>query len=635
MNDKYPIHLKFIPNEADEDEGLGNAGIEIYKDAPYAGVARECGQNSADADASTGKPVTLIFNLVEIPTEQIPASDDLVSTVEICLQKARNIQDDKAIDFFIRAKEVLNKDVIKILEISDYNTTGLTGPSIPGTPFHSLVKGTGVCKKERDTSGGSFGIGKNAVFAISELRTVFYSTIYRDESEGKEKFLCQGKCILISHLDEQKSPKRGIGYWVRTGDNYEPISNMDELPNWLQRNEIGTSIFAIAFRESADWQYLMAASIVTNFFCAIHRNQMEFKINRDEIIITSSTLREIFDNEKIRKAAEDNNDLEDFEFSKSLYQCLTSNESREKKLMIDGFGNASIRTLVKEGLPNRMCVIRKGMVITDTLKQFGDRFKRFAMYSDFVALVEPTDDEASTMIRKLENPSHDGLSAERIAIPENREKAIKAMKELAAKIREAIKEVAYTQPQDNVALDEMSEFFADDDRTDRLPDPTLEIDPESPIYTPVHPIKRKRRPILSRKGQGEEGGAGGLNAGKRGGGGGMGSGKGSGTGGSGPRGQKVQTELIDFRNIIIPNTSGKKRKIFFTPSQTAKTYIQIMASGIFDDTDLTIVSATNASPEEGGFSFDAIAGTRTIFDLEFSEPYEGPIEYISQIEVNT
>jgi hypothetical protein len=53
------------------------------------------------------------------------------------------------------------------------------------------------------------------------------------------------------------------------------------------------------------------------------------------------------------------------------------------------------------------------MMITDNLKHFGDKFSRFPLYRDFVALVEPLDDQGNALIKKLEGPRHDELSAER------------------------------------------------------------------------------------------------------------------------------------------------------------------------------------------------------------------------------
>ena len=52
------------------------------------------------------------------------------------------------------------------------------------------------------------------------------------------------------------------------------------------------------------------------------------------------------------------------------------------------------------------------MMITDSLEFFGDKFARFQMHRDFVALVVPLDAEGRAFIKKLENPNM-------IAFPQN------------------------------------------------------------------------------------------------------------------------------------------------------------------------------------------------------------------------
>ena len=187
------INLEFPPNQANEDDGLGNAGIATYREDPYAGAARETGQNSNDAPM--GRPVRITFDLLEVPFDQIPDVVSLGEAVIACLAKARAAGDEKEIAFFEQAARVLQKGPLKVLRISDSNTTGLIGPpEIPGNSFHSLVKGSGVSKKLDPASGGSFGIGKNAVYAISDLQTVFYSTLY--DQAGGQHFLPKGSRFL-------------------------------------------------------------------------------------------------------------------------------------------------------------------------------------------------------------------------------------------------------------------------------------------------------------------------------------------------------------------------------------------------------------------------------------------------------
>ena len=135
--------FEYLENVADIDEGLGDAGIETFRDAPYASVARECGQNSDDAKVKY--PVIVTFDTLEIPTEDLPGVDKLRTTIECCLQKARTLKSEKEIEFFQCAKQTINRPHIKILRIYDRNTKGLVGPCQQGTPFHSLLKGKVDC----------------------------------------------------------------------------------------------------------------------------------------------------------------------------------------------------------------------------------------------------------------------------------------------------------------------------------------------------------------------------------------------------------------------------------------------------------------------------------------------------------
>jgi hypothetical protein len=94
MNAENPA-LVFLTNEAGEDEGLGHAGVETYKDNPYASVGRECGQNSRDE--ATQLPVDLRFDLVRIPSSEYPLHAAQRDAVAQCLAKAKSKKDDKDI----------------------------------------------------------------------------------------------------------------------------------------------------------------------------------------------------------------------------------------------------------------------------------------------------------------------------------------------------------------------------------------------------------------------------------------------------------------------------------------------------------------------------------------------------------
>ena len=74
--------LRFLPNEAGEKEGLGDAGIETFRDTPYASCAREAGQNSRDA--AKDLPVRITFDVRRLAHDEFPSYLKLRETIEAC-----------------------------------------------------------------------------------------------------------------------------------------------------------------------------------------------------------------------------------------------------------------------------------------------------------------------------------------------------------------------------------------------------------------------------------------------------------------------------------------------------------------------------------------------------------------------
>lgn len=307
---------KFLRNEAGEDEGLADAGIETFRDAPFAGLARECGQNSIDAARRSGpdgnvERVIIRFWKETVPTETVPDIAGFRATIDACLSRARNRRDDKEIQFFERARRIASATEIDLLHVIDEGTTGLIGPCEPGTPYHALIKAKGVSKKGDDTSGGSFGIGKNAAYAVSALRSVFYSTVYEDSS-GNNQFLAQAKAILVSHSKGPGQEHSATGYWGEA-ENYMPATNVSGLPEWLQRTEPGTTVTALGFLSEEQWDWRIAESLVRNFFTAVHNGKVIFEVG-DELVINRDTLPGLFANETLREVASSRGSDEDLKF---------------------------------------------------------------------------------------------------------------------------------------------------------------------------------------------------------------------------------------------------------------------------------------------------------------------------------
>lgn len=613
MTTPKPV-LEFPINDADESEGLGDAGIETFRDAPYASCAREAGQNSRDAKIDPHKPVRVTFEVLQIEPSDIPCHDRLTSAFNSCLTQARDAKEE---DFFSNALTVSEKASIPVLRIADYNTRGLVGPpNQANTPFNSLLKSKGISKKDSETSGGSFGIGKNASMAVSELQTVFYSTRYKDLETQDEVFAAQGKTILVSHVGEDGKPRRATGYWGNP-EKFQAVTSDQNLPDWLKRSEIGASIFCMGFRESEHWTERMICSLVSNFFIAIHRDEMEFDVKSQSI--NRNTLGQLLGSETLSQAVETTAHKADLEFAKDLYSCLTSGLSLEQVINIPGLGNMRVRILVEKGMPNRIGFARNGMLITDNLSHFGQPLARFPGAKDFICLVEPDDNDAGKLLKQLENPAHNAFSAERLSDPAKRELAKKAMRSLGQKLRQLIKDQAGIQPAESQLIDELASFFGETGNSTGSSD---EHDPEKYTYTVARPEPRK-----STKANGTFGNGGGTKGGnntKTAGNPGTLSGN-KGNGDKGREGQRRTINLSLVRNRVA-DSDQTKRTLFFTPKESGQVELSILATGVNNPEPLVISSADVGQVKNGCVLLPVTDGERHQILVTFDEPYDGPIE---------
>ena len=614
--------LEFTDNQADTNEGLGDAGIETFKDTPYASAAKEAGQNSRDA--MTSSPIKLTFKMFEIDQADLPCHSALSETIDACLRRVDKHHDPKEEDFFIKARDVLDKEKIKILEISDYNTTGLEGPSVDGKSFYAMLKGTGKSDKgdHSETSAGSFGIGKNASFAISELQTVFYSTIYVDAQTGDRRFLAQGKTKLVSHLDAENKPKMATGWWGMSG--FKEINDPAVVPEWMRRKEVGTSVFALGFREEEEWEYRVVAALIRTFFIAIINGDMEFEIG-NQITVDNTNIGTYFYDHAVVAAAAASDASEEFEFARALFECATAAEAIERVIDVGKVGDTKIgkvnvRILKRQNMPKRLGFVRNGMMITDNLKHFNHPFRSFPMSADFVALIQPIDDSGSGLLKELENPPHDQFSAGRINDDTKRAEARKIMDRFGKMIRVLIREETLSKPAEVEALNELAEFFADqgDDKEEGDGEPV----PTKFKYT-LKPQVTKKNPQRGR-GKGSTGGTGtseSARTGKQGGS--PGNGQGS---GAGAFGEEIPFSISEERNIEV---DSQTRKVYLTADETGKAIIEARAAGLFGSEKVTISSANIGDIRNGCLSVDLEKGVRFVAQINFSESYKGPLEIVA------
>lgn len=632
------IGLEFLPNTGGESEGLSDSGVENFRDKPFTAIARETGQNSRDARSDLSKPVKLTFDVVTIKSASFPSIEEFRKAARLCLRKATRPKNEKEKGFFEQAVRALQAPEIKILRIADFNTTGVKGPCEEGYPFHALAKSDGVSAKEDVSSGGSFGIGKNAAFALSDIQTAFISTRYEDEG-GTDRVLCMGKTLFISHTGEDGKERRRKGYWGKLPE-YMPLDVPSEIPKWLLRDAQGTSIFSICMRDNrADWRYEMAAAIIINFFAAIERQEMEFELDNGAVKINRNTLQALFQDLKVLEAVKQSNAGIAFDTARTLHACLIDEKTTLTILDVPSLGKVQMRILLRDGLGYTIGIIRNGMYITDNLANFNEPFKRFPLHREFAIVIEPDSKIEGEWFKRLENPQHDALSADRITDPELRLQGKRAFERLAKQIRERIRQVAKAEPTSSMELDELNDFFASD-QTREYDDDGPETDPKALMPTTItRSPSRTRRAAnpLSEDDDPPISGPSTLPPQQASG----GTGRGSGSDGfseptrPGPstrqQPQARSVALDTERNLLPDATDLAMRRLFFTAPVKGTIRLTVDAAGLSNPDRLTITSVKGGTLVNEAIEVPCNKGQRIVLDVQFDAPYAGPIETVAVV----
>lgn len=272
------------------EQGYSNAGIETFKGTELIdNLAREICQNSLDAKQSIDVPVIVSFSLKEFATDDYPALRSLRKSVDGCKRFWGNRVKKVKENAFIQAMEdAFTDDKIKVLVASDYNTKGLTGMNAghdDDSAWRSLTSSDGSSDKEDNTSGGNFGIGKNAPFACSVFSTVFYNTTAIDGGVG-----FQGTARWISMIDDSGKKTQGIGHYLNYCDetSWGPVTpeDADGFAQHFQRaaDQYGTDVIILGFSgENEDWRTSITRAVLKNFFVAIVEKKLVVQVDGQEI----------------------------------------------------------------------------------------------------------------------------------------------------------------------------------------------------------------------------------------------------------------------------------------------------------------------------------------------------------------
>jgi hypothetical protein len=587
----YPI-WQHTPIGKPDVKGFNDPGMQTFASDPIKSITRESCQNSTDAGNKS--PVQIKYKLHSISPDNIPGGRiEIQHFMEQCLSTWKD--DKKAKNFFNKAIKLLMQETIKVLVISDYNTTGASGTDDDqNSPWFSMVHATGATSKG-EGAGGSFGIGKDSFFESSEFRIIFYTTV-TDEEANEISFAGRTKLPSYKEGENYKSGNGIFGMERQTA-----IKKVSAIPEFFRRSERGTSIFIIGYA-SADngWEAEIIKSVVSNFYVAIHDEDLIVEVG--DTFINKSNLASL-----IKEHC-----TEEEDYTNSYYLAYVSEKS--DKLFkfndeLNNLGKVELHVIVDGELPKTVQYMRKNKMV---IYESGYRVLRMPFAGLFIC----KDVKGNKILRDMEPPSHDAWEKKRspkgfLIDNEYKEWIRKCLKEIAPSVNAEAQDIEDLYKW--LPYDEQFEENKHGDSNISAGTPTQEetiferLKPsdekcyEPEVNKPTSGYSEKGEDNAAEEGKEEGSGGGGGEEGNGGGGtgGGSGTGTGDGIGGNGSKSSKRKSINIPVRAFTISKTNGSVEYLLKIKSnKTVKANLLIKAVGedIEDQAVIEDVKEMNGKP---------------------------------------
>jgi len=442
--------------------GFNDGGTQLFKDDSIQSLAREVCQNSIDARVKDSlEPAIVEFKLFKIKNNEFPGFEKFASVLndEIKHCKLFYKNNETALHYYQSALKTLLNDEILCLRISDFNTTGLTvSGEHKNSNWSNLVVHSGTNDKNPE-DGGSFGLGKNAMYACSKFGALYFST---NTDEGIKRSECVAK--LSYYYDDLGNIIHGLGFYGNYKDEKSdegdmPINDICHLDKDFhdRENRIGTDVYILGFEmpndnlfdelieDYSEFEKNIASALIDNYFVSILENKLVVKINNIEL--NKDNLFDMFDNIYATNPKLFNDNTKD-------YLQIMKEEATVYPISImhPNVNDAELRLVLNPEFHNRVAMIKNtGMKIFDK--------GNFPQITIFAGILILRTKEVNGYFKTMENPAHDDWILERI-------KADKAAKHryesMLSQIREIMKKLAEQNAPESIDVAGLGEYLPDD-----------------------------------------------------------------------------------------------------------------------------------------------------------------------------
>jgi hypothetical protein len=289
----------------------GGNPVEYVFDSDLRTFVREVLQNAHDQKRPDEDFVTVDFDLVTLSGDDLTTfldalgwerfSGHLEGSAERQNQHARLIR--RALDALEETRE------LRLMRITDTGTKGLTGDEdAPGTNYTALVRNVLDTAEDGRARGGSHGLGKALLWALSSFGMVLFHSNIEDRDVRRARFI--GRTDLPHHETDDNLRWEGPGWFGRK----DPDNPLRAISFWngeaealassllADRDEMystGTTIVVVGFNEPHEDEMRSEDDLladvgrfaIESFWPAIHRGTLKIRLrqfaNRERVAETS------------------------------------------------------------------------------------------------------------------------------------------------------------------------------------------------------------------------------------------------------------------------------------------------------------------------------------------------------------
>jgi hypothetical protein len=436
----------FKSNDINSDIGPRTAAVLTFSDDINNSVVKELTQNSLDARRTKGGELIIKIKLVDIDINAIP---NFSSFLEIFKQMKDywNNKSPQYSTFFKTAEKSISTKKIKTFVFEDFETNGLNGNDKEGT-FQSCVNSDNVSTKDSQDSLGNHGIGKNSVFGLTPIQTVFYSSL---NSIGEFKF--KGISKLGTYVDVAGIKKAEKIYYGDCVSESEVllINDNNYIPEVFRRTSAGLSQFVLGVDIGDEWKENIKKAFISNYWFLFENKKLKVVIGDFEL--SFENYRE--EAEKLFNESDTIKDTNPLPYIKAYKTSLICKEKNIFKI-----GNVKLYLLEAEDdevFPNRVVFLRDGMRIKSDALGVG------GLPTKIAGVMFCEDQIGNSILGAMEPHAHDKFSPElvkskKLTFDLSVDEARKILKEIDDFRKEIIREIKekYTTGTETVsAVDEL------------------------------------------------------------------------------------------------------------------------------------------------------------------------------------